>query len=67
MIDCLVLVPMDEWTDEFISHAQQKLISMVNDWSYDYGVNDRACSAMLLWMILRLNPQAKIDANCLDS
>ena len=57
---------MQEWTDEFIDHAQSELIGMIDDWKYDYGIDDRACSAMLLWMILRLNPDADIDSHCLD-
>ena len=50
-----------EWTDEFITHAQHELTAMVNDWKYDYGADDRACVAMLLWMVLKLNPEADID------
>ena len=57
---------MQEWTDEFITNAQQELTAMVKDWKYDYGANDRACSAMLLWMVLRLNPKADIDQRLLD-
>ena len=57
---------MNEWTDEFISQAQHELISTVDDWKYEYGMSDRACSTMLLWMILRLNPDAALDENCLD-
>ncbi len=53
---------MQEWTDEFITQAQQELVSMVKDWKYDYGADDKACSAMLLWMVLKLNPNAEIDA-----
>ena len=52
---------MREWTDEFITDAQQGLIGMVNDWKYDYGADDKACSAMLLWMVLKLNPKAEVD------
>jgi len=29
-------------------------------------VSDRDCSAMLLWMLIKLNPDAKIDAGLLD-
>ena len=50
-----------EWTDEFITSAQHELTAMVNDWQYDYGADDRACVAMLLWMVLKLNPEAEID------
>ena len=57
---------MQEWTDEFITNAQQELTAMVKDWKYDYGADDRACSAMLLWMVLRLNPKADIDQRLLD-
>ena len=27
----------------------------------DYGADDRACVAMLLWMVLKLNPKTDID------
>ena len=53
---------MQEWTDAFITNAQQELIGMVDDWQYDYGANNQACTAMLLWMVLRLNPTAKIPS-----
>ena len=33
---------MEEWTDEFITSAQQELTGMVEDWKYDYGADDRA-------------------------
>jgi hypothetical protein len=52
---------MREWTDEFITDAQQELVGMVTDWKYDYGADDKACSAMLLWMVLKLSPKAEID------
>ena len=54
-----------EWNDEFITQAQGELKGMVADWKYDYGVSDRDCSAMLLWMLIKLNPDAKIDAGLL--
>ena len=57
---------MQEWTDEFITNAQHELVSMVKDWKYDYGADDKACSAMLLWMVLKINPKAKIDAKLLQ-
>ena len=57
---------MREWTDEFITDAQQELVGMVNDWKYDYGADDKACSAMLLWMVLKLNPKAEIDPKLLQ-
>ena len=57
---------MREWTDEFITDAQQELVGMVKDWKYDYGADDKACSAMLLWMVLRLNPKAEIDPKMLQ-
>mgnify|MGYP006216918517 FL=1 len=41
-------------------------MGMVADWKYDYGVSDRDCSAMLLWMLIKLNPNAEIDAGLLD-
>ena len=47
---------MEEWTDAFISSAQQELAAMVKDWQYDYGASDDECAAMLLWMVLRLKP-----------
>ena len=57
---------MREWTDEFITDAQQDLVGMVKDWKYDYGADDKACSAMLLWMVLKLNPKAEIDPKMLQ-
>ena len=57
---------MQEWNDEFITQAQHELKGMVADWKYDYGVSDRDSSAMLLWMLIKLNPDAKIDAGLLD-
>ena len=57
---------MQEWNDEFITQAQHELKGMVSDWKYDYGVSDRECSAMLLWMLIKLNPDAKIGAGFLD-
>ena len=57
---------MEEWTDEFITHAQRELTGMVDDWKYDYGVSDRDCSALLLWMLIKLNPDANFDAGLLD-
>ena len=54
---------MEGWTDGFITHAQRELTGMVDDWKYDYGVDDRACVAMLLWMVLKLNPEADIDSS----
>ena len=57
---------VQEWNDEFITQAQHELKGMMADWKYDYGVNDRDCSAMLLWMLIKLNPDTKIDADLLD-
>ena len=51
---------VQEWNDEFITQAQHELKGMVADWKYDYGVSDRDCSAMLLWMLIKLNPDAEI-------
>ena len=34
---------------------------MVKDWKYDYGVEDKACIAMLLWMVLTIDPDIEID------
>ena len=55
-----------EWNDEFINQAQHELKAMIADWKYDYGVSDRDCSALLLWMLIKLNPDAKLDADLLD-
>ena len=57
---------MGEWTDEFITHAQQELIALVEDWKYDYGADDKICSTMLLWMILKINPNAELNTSFLD-
>ena len=57
---------VQEWNDEFITQAQHELKGMVADWKYDYGVSDRECSAMLRWMLIKLNPDAEIDAGLLD-
>ena len=57
---------MREWTDEFIAAAQQEPVGMGKDWKYDYGADDKACSAMLLWMVLKLNPKAEIDPKMLQ-
>ena len=65
-IQCLKAFNMQEWTDEFITNAQQELVGMVKDWKYDYGADDKACSAMLLWMVLKLNPKAEIDATLIQ-
>ena len=56
-----------EWNDEFITQAQGELKGMVADWKYFYGVSDRDCSAKLLWMLITLNSDAKINAGLLDS
>ena len=60
---------MQDWTGEFIQAAQAELTSMVSDWKYDYGADDRECSTMLLWMAVRLNPAlaAKLDLQSSDS
>ena len=57
---------MHEWTHEFIANAQQELVGMVKDWQYDYGADNRACSAMLLWMVQKLNPAVRIDLGMLQ-
>ncbi len=57
---------MQEWTDEFITTAQQELDGMVDDWQYDYGADNKACTAMLLWMVLKLNPTATIPKGLID-
>ena len=54
---------MEEWTDEFIRHAQHELVAMVKDWQYDYGPSDEECAAMLMWMLLRLKPDINIGAD----
>ena len=53
---------VQKWNDEFITQAQHELKGMLADWKYDYGVSDRDCSAKLLWMLIKLNP----DAGLLD-
>ena len=45
---------MEEWTDEFIRHAQRKLVAMVKDCQYDYGPSDEECGAMLILTVLQL-------------
>ena len=57
---------MQEWNEEFITQAQHELKAMVADWKYDFGVSNRDCSAMLMWMLIKLNPDAKLDAGLLD-
>ena len=61
--DRSLLFSMNEWTDEFISNAQVELVSMVDDWKYDYGADDKACIAMLSWMILKINPTIPLDVD----
>ena len=60
---------MEEWTSEFIQAAQAELTSMVSDWKYVYGANNREYSTILLWMAVRLNPAlaAKLDLQSSDS
>jgi len=57
---------LEEWTEEFITNSQRELVAMVNDWKYDYGANDRECSTMLLWMLIKLNPDIDFDAQTFD-
>ena len=57
---------MEEWTEEFITDSQRELVAMVNDWKYDYGADDRECSTMLLWMLIKLNPDIDLDAQTFD-
>ena len=57
---------MQEWTGEFITNAQHELLSLVQDWKYEYGTDDRDCAAILLWMVLKLHPEAEIDATLLN-
>ena len=59
------VIAVQEWTDEFITNAQHELVALVKDWKYDYGTDDRSCAAMLLWMVLKLYPEAEIDASLL--
>ena len=47
---------MEEWTEEFVQTAQTELISLIEDWKYEFGADDSECSAMLMWMALRLKP-----------
>ena len=58
---------MEEWTDEFIGKAQSELKAVVADWKYDFGATDQECATMLLWMVLKLNPDLaqRIDLNAL--
>ena len=58
---------MNEWTDEFITHAQGELVAMVEDWKYDYGVSDQSCITMLLWMVLKMKPDAVFDPSLFDN
>ena len=58
---------MNEWTDEFITHAQEQLVGMIDDWKYDYGADNKDCSTMLLWMLARLNPNAQINPTMIDA
>ena len=55
---------MQEWTDEFIRHAQQELVAMVKDWQYDYGPTDEECAAMIMggpvvWVLVTVPPSFK--------
>ena len=52
---------MNEWTDEFITRAQQQLVKVVNGWKYDYGDDNKDCSAMLLLILERSNPNVQIN------
>ena len=52
---------MEEWTDEFVQKAQTELMSVVEDWKYDFGADDNECPAMLLWMSFRLKPNLKLS------
>ena len=47
---------MEEWTGEFVEIASSELKAMVEDWQYDFGASDRECSALPLWVALRLDP-----------
>ena len=60
---------MQEWTGEFIEQSQRDLKSIVSDWKYDFGADDRECSTMLLWMAIKLNPDLakQIDLDSLTS
>ena len=40
---------------------------MIQDWKYEYGVDDRECSVTLLWMVQKLNPTARIDPEMLEA
>ena len=52
---------MEEWTDTFISSAKHELVAVVKDWQYVYGASDDECTAMLLWMVLRLKPDFNFE------
>ena len=58
---------MEEWTDEFIAKAQSELKAVVVGWKYDYGASDEECATMLLWMVLKLDPDLgqRIDLDSL--
>jgi hypothetical protein len=58
---------MHEWTDAYITNAQQKLVGMIKEWKYEYGADDRECSVTLLWMVQKLNPTARIDQEMLEA
>ena len=58
---------MHEWTDAYITNAQQELVGIVKDWKYEYGADDRECSVTLLGMVQKLNPTARIDPEMLEA
>ena len=58
---------MHEWTDAYISNAQQKLVGMIKNWKYESGADDRDCSVTLLCMLQNLNPTARIDPEMLEA
>ena len=58
---------MHEWTDAYITNAQQELVGIIKDSKYEYGADDRECSVTLLCMIQKLNPTACIDPEMLEA
>ena len=45
---------MEEWSGDFIRHAQHELVAMVKELQYDYGSSDEEPAAILIWIVMRL-------------
>jgi hypothetical protein len=58
---------LHEWTDAYITNAQQELVGIVKDWKPECGADDRECSVTLLGMVQKLNPTACIDPEMLEA